>query len=182
MVKMGERLLLYSQAQFGGGLSLEKEFTDLEQICCDAIGDVQGSHPDCQIRFEVEGDCRGLWDGTRLAEVASNLVGNAVKHGEPGQPIHVVARGEGEQVTLRVHNLGPPIPTELIPTIFEPFHHSQEQPGSGEDGFGLGLYIVKEIVAAHGGTVDVSSSAETGTTFIVRLPRGAGVHPEHHAS
>jgi signal transduction histidine kinase len=104
-----------------------------------------------------------------------------LKHGEPGQPIYVVARGEGEQATLRVHNLGPPIPTEVLPTIFEPFHHSSQKQRAGEASFGLGLYIVKEIVAAHGGTVDVSSSAAAGTTFIVRLPRGIGAHPEHHA-
>jgi PAS domain S-box-containing protein len=182
MVSMGERLLLYSQAQFGGGLPLEKAVTDLEQICWDAIGEVQVSHPNSSIQFTVEGDCRGLWDRTRLAEVASNLFGNAVKHGEPGQPIHVVARDEGAQVTLRVHNLGPPIPTALIPTIFEPFHREQKQRGSGEDSFGLGLYIVREIVAAHGGTIEVSSSAATGTTFIVRLPRDTSAHPEHHPS
>jgi signal transduction histidine kinase len=182
MVTMGERLLLYSQAQFGGGVSLEKGSTDLEEICCDTIGDIQVSHPGSPIHFQAEGDCRGLWDRTRLAEVASNLVGNAVKHGAPGQPIYVVARDEGDQVALRVHNLGPPIPQELIPAIFEPFHHGQTHRGSGEEGFGLGLYIVREIVAAHGGTIEVSSSAATGTTFTVRLPRDVGAHPEHHAA
>jgi PAS domain S-box-containing protein len=182
MVDMGERLLDYSQAQFGGGLSLERGFTDLEEICADAIGDIQMSHPGREIDFEAEGDCGGVWDRTRLVEVVSNLVGNAVKHGEPGQPVFVVARDEGDQVALRVHNLGPPIPTELIPTLFEPFRHGQRQPGSGQDSFGLGLYIVREIVAAHGGTVEVSSSAAAGTTFIVRLPRGVGAHPENRTA
>jgi len=182
MVNMGQRLLLYSQAQFGGGLSLERGFTDLEQICAEAISDVQVAHPGSQIHFEAEGDCRGVWDRTRLAEVASNLVGNAVKHGQPGQPIYVVARGEGDQVALRVHNFGTPIPTESIPALFEPFHRAQKQRGSAEDSFGLGLYIVREIIAAHGGTVEVSSSAAAGTTFVVRLPRDAGAHPEHHAA
>src|SRR5262249_28171826 len=120
MVNMAERLLLYSQAQFGGGLSLEKGSTDLEQICRDAIGDVQISHPDRQIHFEAEGDCRGMWDRTRLAEVVSNLIGNAARYGQPREPIHVVARDEGAEVALRVHNLGPPIRTESIPALFEP--------------------------------------------------------------
>jgi PAS domain S-box-containing protein len=174
MVNMAERLLLYSQAQFGGGLSLEKGSTDLEQICREAIGDVQISHPDRQIHFEAEGDCRGTWDRTRVSEVVSNLVENAVKYGQPGQPIHVVARDDGVEVVLRVHNLGPPIPTESIPALFEPFHRAQSQRGPGEDSFGLGLYIVREIVAAHGGTIEVSSSAAAGTTFSVRLPRDTG--------
>jgi signal transduction histidine kinase len=107
-----------------------------------------------------------------LTEVASNLVGNAVKHGQPGRPIYVRVRDEGDQVSLRVHNLGPPIPPGLLPLVFEPFRRSETQ-----DGFGLGLYIVKEIIAAHGGTVEVRSSASAGTTFTVRLPRGASAHP-----
>jgi PAS domain S-box-containing protein len=174
MVNMAERLLLYSQAQFGGGLSLETGSTDLEQICRDAIGDVQISHPDRQIHFEAGGDCRGMWDRTRLAEVVSNLIENAVRYGQPGQPIHVVARDEGDQVALHVHNLGPPIPTASIPALFEPFRRAQKHRASGEDSFGLGLYIVREIVAAHGGTIEVSSSATAGTTFSVHLPRDAG--------
>jgi signal transduction histidine kinase len=177
MVNMVERLLLYTQAQFGGGVSLDKEFADLEHVCQDAISDVQASCPDAEIHFTTEGNCCGVWDRIRLTEVASNLVGNAVKHGQPGQPIYVLARDEGDQVSLRVHNLGRPIPTGLLPVIFEPFRRTERQHSSSEDSFGLGLYIVKEIVAAHGGIVDVSSSAKAGTTFTVRLPRGAAAHP-----
>jgi len=180
MVNMGERLLDYSQAEFGGGLPIEKAFTDLEEICWDAIGEVESTHPGCQVDLKVQGDCRGLWDRTRLCQVVANLVGNAVKHGEPGQPVYVVTRDEGDQVALLVCNVEPPIPTELIPTVFEPFHHGQMRRVSGQGSFGLGLYIVREIVAAHGGTVEVSSSAAAGTMFIVRLPRGLGAHPEHH--
>jgi PAS domain S-box-containing protein len=179
MVKMLEWLLAYTQTEFGGGLSLEKGFTDLEQICRDAISDVQTSRPDSEICFKAEGDCRGVWDRTRLTEVAVNLVGNALKHGEPGQPIHVLARDEGEQIALYVHNSGPPIPNELIPVIFEPFRRAENQGGSIEGSFGLGLYIVREIIAAHDGTVEVSSSLAEGTTFIVHLPRGEEAHPAH---
>jgi PAS domain S-box-containing protein len=177
MVKMGERLLLYSQAEFGGGLPLEKGFTDLEQICGEVIGDFQMSHPDRQVHFEAEGDCRGVWDRTRLGEVVSNLIGNAVKHGETREPVYVIARDRGAEVALLVHNVGPPIPAESIPALFEPFHYGQKHRASGEDSFGLGLYIVREVVAAHGGTIEVGSSAEAGTTFIVRLPRDTTAHP-----
>jgi signal transduction histidine kinase len=181
MVKMVEQLLLYTQAQFGGGVSLDREYTDLEDLCRDAISDVQASWPVAEIHFEARGDCRGVWDRIRLTEVASNLVGNAVKHGQPGQPIYVLARDEGDQVSLQVRNLGPPIPTGLLPVLFEPFRRTERQHRSGEDSFGLGLYIVKEIVAAHGGRVEVSSSEKAGTTFTVRLPRGAAAHPSHPA-
>jgi PAS domain S-box-containing protein len=178
MAKMVERLLLYTQAQFGGGVSLDKEFVDLERVCQDALGDAQSSRPDAVIQIKTEGNCWGVWDRIRLTEVASNLVGNAVKYGQPGQPIHVLARDEGDQVSLHVHNLGPPIPTEWLPVIFDPFRRRTDgQRSSSEGGFGLGLYIVKEIVAAHGGIVEVISSAAAGTTFTVRLPRGATAHP-----
>jgi PAS domain S-box-containing protein len=179
MVNIVERLLLYTQAKFGGGLSLDKGFADLEQACRDAISDVQAPHPDREIRFRTGGDLSGVWDQARLTEAVSNLVGNAVKHGEPGRPIDVLAKDEGDHVELEVHNLGPPIPAELMPVIFEPFRRVGPLSGSGESSFGLGLYIVREIVAAHGGTIEVSSSAEAGTTFIVRLPRGAGDRPAH---
>jgi PAS domain S-box-containing protein len=178
MVKMVEQLLLYTQAQFGGGVSLEKEFVDLKRVCQDALSDVQASRPDAEIHIKTEGNCCGVWDRIRLTEVASNLIENAVKHGQPGQPINVLARDEGDQVSLHVHNLGQPIPTDLLLVIFEPFRRrTDRQHSSSEGSFGLGLYIVREIVAAHGGTVEVSSSAVAGTTFTVRLPRGAAAHP-----
>jgi PAS domain S-box-containing protein len=177
VVNMLEWLLLYTQAEFGGGLRLDKGPTDLEQVCRDAISDVQASHPETGIHFQADGNCRGIWDRARLTVVISNLVGNAVKHGQPGQPIIIFARDEGDQVALHVHNAGPPIPTELLPEIFEPFRRAGKQRGSTEGSFGLGLYIVREIVAAHGGTIEVSSSAAGGTTFVVHLPRGAAAHP-----
>jgi PAS domain S-box-containing protein len=177
MAHMVERLLLYTQAQFGGGILLDKGFTDLEQLCREVLHDVQASHPDADLRFETDGDCRGVWDRSRLIEVAANLVGNAVKYAQSGRPIYVRVRDEGDRVSLRVHNVGPPIPAELMPVIFEPFRRWEKQRGPKTDGFGLGLFIVREIVAAHDGTVEASSSASGGTTFTVVLPRGAAAHP-----
>jgi PAS domain S-box-containing protein len=178
MVSMIKRLLDYTQAEFGSGLSLEKGFTDLEQICSDAIDDLQASHPDDQVPLETDGDPRGVWDRTRLTEVVTNLLGNAYKHGQPEQPIDVLITDEGDQVSLHVHNSGPPIPKDSLAVIFEPFRRAEQpQHDSREDSFGLGLYIVREIVAAHGGTVEVRSSAADGTTFIVHLPRGALSYP-----
>jgi PAS domain S-box-containing protein len=176
MVKLVEQLLLYSQVQFGGGLPLNRELTDLEEVCRDAISDVEASRPDAQFELKAEGDVTGIWDKTRLTEAVSNLVGNAVKHGEPGQPIFVVARDRGDEVVLSVHNLGRPIPAELLPVLFEPFRREKKRLRPGESSFGLGLYIVRESVAAHGGTVEVSSSAAAGTTFTIQLPRAAA-HP-----
>jgi PAS domain S-box-containing protein len=177
MVHMVRRLLLYTQAEFGEGIPLDSELTDLVDVCRAAIADVESASPKSEIHFGSEGDCRGVWDRIGLTEVVDNLVENAVQHGQPGQPIHVVARDEGDAVLLVVRNSGPPIPPELLPVIFEPFRRVDDRRGFGGDSFGLGLYIVREIVVAHGGTVEVSSSRAAGTTFTVRLPRGAPSHP-----
>jgi PAS domain S-box-containing protein len=177
MAQMVEQLLRYTQVRFGGGIPLEKSFTDLEEVCRIVISDVQSASPGCEIHFRAEGDCHGLWDRIGLTEVVGNLAGNAIRHGEPGEPIFVLARDEGDQVVFQVRNLGPPIPQDLIPVIFEPFRRPRESPARGS--IGLGLFIVREMVNAHGGTIDLSSSAAAGTTFTVRLPRGAAAHPSH---
>jgi hypothetical protein len=86
-----------------------------------------------------------------------------------GLPIDVQAAGAADEVALRVHNGGAPIPAAVLPTVFAPFEQGNDATRSG--GLGLGLYIVREIVRAHGGTIDAESSAACGTTFTVRLPR-----------
>jgi signal transduction histidine kinase len=113
-------------------------------------------------------------DPDRLAQVASNLIGNALKHSPMGAKVTVrVAREDGAAV-LEVMNEGPPIPPERLQHIFEPFVlYGDASSGSGQpmrDGLGLGLYISKEIVQAHGGRLDVESTAARGTRFTVRLP------------
>jgi PAS domain S-box-containing protein len=176
MARMVEHMLLYAQTQFGGGLKLARDLTNLAEVCRQGIEDARGTYPDSEARFEAHGDCHGLWDETRLAEVATNLIGNAMAHGEAGQPVFVVARDDGDWVSFQVHNLGPPIPPDVLPRIFEPFRRAVVPALSSKGGFGLGLYITREIVTAHDGTIEVTSSASTGTTFSVHLPRGLADH------
>lgn len=130
--------------------------------------------PDVDFDFHVEGDAWGEWDRTRILEVVDNLLSNAIKHGSRGQPIDVTVRSDGDDVVLAVHNGGAPIPAELVPVLFDPFRRAaRSDHRHGElKSHGLGLYIVREIVVSHGGTIDVSSTSEAGTTFTVRLPRG----------
>jgi PAS domain S-box-containing protein len=177
MAHMVEQLLLYTQAQFGGGLALERDLIDLAEVCRQALDDMRAANPHSEVHLEANDDCHGFWDPTRLTEVVWNLVGNAIKHGEPGKPVSVVARDEGERVTLRVNNIGQPIPPELLVSIFEPFRRGATERPARTRGFGLGLYITREIVRAHGGTIEVSSSGSAGTTFTVSLPRSLAAHP-----
>jgi two-component system, sensor histidine kinase and response regulator len=120
-----------------------------------------------RIRVEKSGDVCGEWDPDRLSQAITNLVVNALRYGE-GE-VHIRVRDTGAIVNVSVHNAGPPIPAERLASIFDAFQRGTE---AGK-GLGLGLFIVHEIVDAHGGAVDVSSSSEAGTTFIIRLPRRA---------
>ncbi|MGH7436480.1 MAG: sensor histidine kinase, partial [Polyangiaceae bacterium] len=121
------------------------------------------------VRLEAEGDPNGNWDADRLAQVFSNLVSNALEHSPAGGEIRAAVEARAaDQVTITVQNPGV-IPAELLPDIFEPFRHGRQNAKSR--GLGLGLYITKEIVAAHGGSIEVASSEGSGTRFRVVLPR-----------
>jgi len=98
-----------------------------------------------------------------------NLVNNALAYGAPSTPIIVHVEGDEARAALRVHNEGDPIPADMLQHLFDPFTRGTKSAGSG-----LGLYIVHEIVAAHGGSIVVESTREKGTTFTVRLPRWSG--------
>jgi signal transduction histidine kinase len=109
----------------------------------------------------------GDWDQDRLAQVLSNLLGNAIQHGNGG-PVALNAQDAGESVTLSVHNDGHPIPHSAQASIFEPLARgASDVPHS----IGLGLFIARAIVTAHGGEIRVRSAAGAGTTFEVVLPR-----------
>ncbi|MFL5301544.1 MAG: sensor histidine kinase, partial [Anaeromyxobacteraceae bacterium] len=114
-------------------------------------------------------------DASRLGQVVSNLVGNALDHGGEMGEASVEVWGEEDAVRIAVHNEGPEIPTDLLPTLFEPFRRLARGDGEGSRSahLGLGLFIVSEIARAHGGTVAVASAPGEGTTVTVTLPRSS---------
>jgi signal transduction histidine kinase len=127
-------------------------------------------HPEWTIRRETLGDSRGNWDSDRLVQVISNLVSNAGEHGQRGGTIVVKIDGlDSGSVIAQIHNEGV-VPPDLLPSLFDPFCGRQARSVASR-GLGLGLFIVREIVRSHGGTVDVASSERSGTTFTMRLPR-----------
>jgi signal transduction histidine kinase len=113
-----------------------------------------------------------MWDADRLAQLVSNLLSNSVHYSPPDSPVRIETHGEGREVVLTVHNAGAPISPEVLPRLFQPMQRGVAGV-SDVRSVGLGLYIVDQVVRAHGGRVEVSSTAEAGTTFTVRLPRGA---------
>jgi len=104
-----------------------------------------------------------------MLQVFGNLLGNAIAYSPDKSPIDVVLEEDEKTIVFRVHNRGPPIPADRLPTVFEPFRRGTS--AANRSGLGLGLFIVRQIVFAHGGTVTVASSEAEGTTFSVRLPK-----------
>ncbi len=169
-------LLDYTRSRLGRGIPLARSTCDLRQVCEEALDIVRGSHPEQKFTQRLSGDLRGECDGSRMQQVIVNLLNNAVEHGEPGVPVTLEANGEPEVVVLKVTNFGKPIPPNALQVIFEPLVQLPHEPAPHRrlsTGLGLGLFIVSEIVGSHQGTVAVESSADAGTTFTIKLPRGA---------
>jgi signal transduction histidine kinase len=179
MTRLISDLIDFSSTGLGQTLPLNREPVNLIELCREVVASYRATHPGRVLRFYSEGDVNGVWDAGRLRQLISNLLGNALQHGSAEGPVELSVRLEGptpeaSAVVLSVHSEGAPIRPEILPTIFDPLKRyatresaSQRTPGS----IGLGLYIVREIVTAKGGTVDVESTAEKGTTFTVRIPR-----------
>jgi len=170
MSNMVAQLLDLTRSRLAGGITIERRAIHLGQMILEVMDELRRTHPEREIRFEQRGDDSALGDQDRLAQVVSNLVGNAVEHGDAASPVVVTLEASGDFSELTVHNAGRPIPRDLQPVIFDPFRRTTAR-GDLARGLGLGLFISQQIVLAHGGTIELSSSLEEGTTFTVRLPR-----------
>lgn len=176
MAQMIGELLDVTRIRMGAGVRVEPRSIDLAVTCRDIVDELRAGHPEADIHLEVDGDGRGRWDPGLLGQVVSNLVGNAIQHGAELRPVRVRLDGRArDEVELSVHNEGLPIPPERQAEIFEPFRRADGPRTS--DGLGLGLYIARHIVRAHGGALEVSSSAEEGTIFRARMPRSPEARP-----
>jgi two-component system, sensor histidine kinase and response regulator len=171
MARMIEDMLDLARARLGGGILVKREPADFKALLERVLREHQAAVPDRSVEASYEGSFSGHWDSERIAQVASNLIGNALKHGTRGSPVRVRLEGTSEEcVILVVRNAGT-IPPAILPHLFDPFRGGQRQAGRGE-GLGLGLYIVSQIVLAHDGHVDVKTGEGDETAFHVRLPRG----------
>jgi signal transduction histidine kinase len=172
MSRIIEDLLELCSARLSVGLELRAEPTDAHELCQRIVEELQLGHPGREIRLRAEGNGSGRWDADRLEQVVSNLVANALHYGPEDAPVTIESRGSETEWTLSVHNLGAPISPEVLPHLFEPFRRGREGSGSGGiPHLGIGLFIVRRIVQAHRGTVDVTSGPVEGTRFVVRLPK-----------
>jgi signal transduction histidine kinase len=162
-------LLSYTRTRLGNGLPIARRTCALDEIVKRVVDELSAANADREISVAAQGDVSGEWDPDRLEQVASNLVSNAVDHGDPAAPVRVELEGEPDCVVLRVRNEGPPVPGEVLAHLFEPFSRGPDEKSRKASGLGLGLYIAREIVRGHGGEIAAASGPETVVT--VRLPR-----------
>ena len=172
MAVMVGDLLELVRSRLGKSLPIEPVPMDLADAAHAAIAEACAGNPECDPILNVSGDTRGVWDAGRLGQLLQNLIGNALQHGSNKRDVTIKLTGEPDTVRLTVHNYGTPIPENAIGTIFDPLVRSaDEELGQPSTSLGLGLFIVKEVVNAHAGTIEVSSSEAEGTLFTVVLPR-----------
>jgi signal transduction histidine kinase len=164
-------LLDFTHARLGAGIPVVPEPVDLQALCHDAVEEARTGAPGRFIQEEYAGDLQGQWDAARLAQVLANLLQNALKYSPPDTPVQVRATAMEEGVRVEVHNQGEPIPRELRPRLFEPFQSGARSAEAVKKSLGLGLYIVREIVQAHAGSISVRSEPGLGSIFTLTLPR-----------
>jgi PAS domain S-box-containing protein len=169
--RMAHDLLDYTRTQQARGMPIAPRNTDLLGLCHQVIDGMQLLNPSRTLRLSAEGQSQAPVDPERAVQVLNNLVANALRYSPEGTAIDIALREVDGAVELSVHNDGAPIPEEMLPRIFDAFQRGVPDESGRSAGLGLGLFIVQQIVEAHGGKVEVRSKAGEGTTFRVRWPK-----------
>ncbi|MEP6861513.1 MAG: ATP-binding protein [Deltaproteobacteria bacterium] len=175
MGRMIEQLLDHTRARLGSGIPVVRREIDLTALVVGVIEELALAYPASKVELAASESIEGMWDPDRIAQVVSNLLANAIQYGRPDAPIKVELSATAAAVMLAITNQirEMPIPTDELATLFEPYRRGPER-GHQAGGLGLGLYIVRELVRAHGGTIEATSTT-AGTTFSIQMPRTRAV-------
>jgi two-component system, sensor histidine kinase and response regulator len=170
MTEMIEQLLDLTRARLGGGVGFvrTRKPVDVRELVQRTLDELRASHRDREVVFEATGDCATAGDPERLLQLFSNVIANALAHGEPGGTVVVRVAGDSPDIVVEIRNPGV-IPPERLATLFEPFRREHRHTHSA--GLGLGLFISRQIALAHRGDIEVASSAAAGTAVTIQLPR-----------
>lgn len=168
-----DNLLDFTRSRIGGGIEIERRTCDLGELVEQVVGEFRMSHPGRDLSDACSGDCRGEWDSLRLGQVYQNLISNALQYGDPNQPVEIRTEGHEDHVIASIRNQGSSIPQEHQDRLFVLYHRVAQAAESDRprSNLGLGLYIAKEIIEAHQGSIQVESNAREGTTFTMKLPK-----------
>lgn len=168
MAKLIENTLDLARSRLGQGLVVSRSSdAPLQPVLEQIITELQWTHPQAHIETRIELDRPVPCDPDRVGQMFSNLLSNALTHGDTAQPVVVTAEVDETMFTLSVANGGAPIPPSMLEQVFQPFSQ-----GEGDTSHGLGLYIASEIARAHGGTLSATSTPER-TCFTFRMPLSA---------
>jgi signal transduction histidine kinase len=162
-------LLDYNRTNLGLGIRVAPESADLATLCADEVERIRAANPDRRIELVTSGDCRGIWDGTRVQQMLCNIIANALAYGAENSPVCVTVTGNESGVSIAVGNAGPAIERQKLNEIFAPLKRGADHENN-KSGLGLGLYIAQEICKAHGGVIHAKSDDKL-TEFAIRLPR-----------
>jgi signal transduction histidine kinase len=170
MTAMIEQLLDLARARLGGGVGFARARrpVDVRELVQRTLDELRASHRGREVAFEAGGDCTTSGDPERLLQLFSNVIANALAHGEPGGTVVVRVAGDRPDIVVEIKNPGV-IPPEQLATLFEPFRREHRHTHSA--GLGLGLFISQQIALAHRGDIEVASSPGAGTAVTIRLPR-----------
>jgi two-component system, sensor histidine kinase and response regulator len=166
---MIDQLADFARLRGDNDFPVDRAEVQLDQLCQTVVAEFADRFPQRKVQLKQEGNVSGLWDAEKLTQVFQTLLGNALQHGDPTGEVWIRLEGREGHVEAQVHNMGV-IPAEQMAQLFDPFR-STVHGRMGAAGLGLGLFVARELVLAHGGTMLVTSTKELGTTFTLSLPR-----------
>ena len=175
MAIMVDDLIGYTRTHLGSGMPVAPMLVDVNHICEASIEDAHAIHPNTSFNFNSAGDMTGYFDDVRLHQLFTNLLVNAAQYGEKHRPVTLSATSTVDHVIVHVQNFGAPISGRDLASVFKPLVQltvEDELDTRPRTSLGLGLFVAREIAAAHGGTITVASDQERGTVFTTSLPRG----------
>ena len=170
MAALIDDVMDFARSQLGDGMSLDRRATvALMPKLNQAVTEIELAHPAVQIAAKFDFKDPVNCDPDRIAQLVSNLLANAVTHGDSSKPIRLHASDRTGKFVLSVANSGPPIPDKALKLLFQPFFRARIV--EGQQGLGLGLFIASEIARAHESTLTASSDAKE-TVFTFEMPPG----------
>ena len=176
MSKLINDLIDFTRTHLGPGIPIRVKQASLVEVCEEVVNELRTFHPEKQIDIEAPCQLDAIFDEGRIAQVLSNLVGNAIQYGNADVPASILVACSEDDIVITVNNRGAPIAPDKLSSIFDPMVRLAAAGNADGDymertSLGIGLFISREIIHAHGGTLSVASDARDGTTFTVRMPR-----------